>query len=66
MTNWVRIMSPALAMLLASAGVLGLFLSGGPIWPDETEERSSTDMDTTPPLDAAAPQETETATFALG
>ncbi|MBM4430841.1 MAG: hypothetical protein FJ026_10935 [Chloroflexi bacterium] len=71
MTTWVRIFSPALAMLLASAGLLGLLANGCHMWPEETEERSPTDMiETTtaamPPLDTAAPPETETATFALG
>ena len=71
MITWTRIVSPALAILLAGAGMLGLFLGGCQRGPGDAEEGSSIEMtatitETKTPPEAAAPQETETATFALG
>ncbi len=73
MTNGIRIAGPVVAILLASVGVLGLLLTGCQAPSTATEKRSATAMPTTaeieariPPIDAARPNQTETATFAMG
>ena len=73
MTNGIRTAGPVLAILLASVGILGLLLTGCQAPSTAMEERSATAMPTTPeietkipPIDAAAPNQTETATFAMG
>ena len=72
MTNWIRPLAPLLIMAVAGASVVGLWLFVRQ--PQLTRERNDMHMLTTtealetriPLIDAAAPEETETATFAMG
>jgi hypothetical protein len=54
-------------MLLTTVVVLLVGLGTIPFWPNRDEEMHNMDKGyTIPPIDAAAPTVTETATFALG
>ncbi len=72
MTQWIRPFAPLLIMAVAGASIVGLWVFVQQ--PQAQSER--TEMDTLaatvvqetkiPPIDATAPSETETATFAMG
>jgi hypothetical protein len=72
MTNWIRPFAPLLITAVAGASILGLWLVLRQ--PQLLGERNDVHMLTVtesletriPPIDAAAPKETETATFAMG
>jgi len=73
MANLIRVVAPARRIVMVGAGVVGLVLAGLGIFFGLTRERNTMTqtMDAAPraalpPIDAAAPVETETATFALG
>jgi hypothetical protein len=74
MTNWFRAFAPWLIVLTAGAFMLGVleFTRRPSVF--DRDERSTAEMPiqeevleaNIPPIDAAAPSKTETATFALG
>ena len=74
MTNWIRPFAPLLITVMAGASIVALAVVLRQPIPEATTERSTTQMPTQtkvqeaklPPIDAAAPTETETATFAMG
>jgi len=74
MTKWFRAFAPLLIVLTAGAFVLGVLLLTRQPSVFDRDERSTVDMTiqeevleaNIPPIDAAAPSKTETATFALG
>ncbi len=74
MFNWIRPFAPLVIMLMAGASIVALALVIRQPTLEATTERSTTQMPTAtkvqeaklPPIDAAAPTETETATFAMG
>ena len=74
MTNWFRALAPLLIVLAAGAFMLGVLQFTRQASVFDRDERSTADMTiqeevleaNIPPIDAAAPSKTETATFALG
>ena len=73
MADLIRGVAPARGAVAVAAGVVGLVLAGLGIFFGLTRERNTMTQTTDavpraaiPPIDAAAPVETETATFALG
>ena len=73
-TNWIRPFAPLLITVMAGASIVALAVVLRQPIPEATTERSTAPMPTAtevqeaklPPIDAAAPSETETATFAMG
>jgi hypothetical protein len=71
MSGLAKVAIPALGVLLVAAGIAGAVLWGGtPSAGSASSEDPATPAATPrpaiPPIDAAAPARTETATFALG
>jgi hypothetical protein len=72
MADLIRVAIPARRTVMVGAGVVGLVLAGLGIYFGLTrrnmltQTRSTAPRAALPPIDAAAPVETETATFALG
>ncbi len=77
MTDLFRTAIPILGLLLLAACLVGLALGEMEMSSDSTEQKilatptrpdaaRQAPMDAIPPLDAAAPARTETATFSLG
>jgi hypothetical protein len=74
MFNWIRPFAPLVILLMAGASIVALALVTRQPTLEATTERSATQMHTAsevreaklPPIDAAAPTKTETATFAMG
>jgi hypothetical protein len=72
MTQWIRPFAPLLITAIAGASIVGLWLFVQQ--PPAQSERSTVDTPVAtevlesniPPIDAAVPDETETATFAMG
>ena len=71
MQGLARVAIPALGILLVAAGVAGAVYFGGTLFANSTEGEdvavpAAVPQAALPPIDAAAPAELETATFALG
>ena len=71
MKSLAKIAIPALAVLLVAGGIAGAVYFGGTLFANSSEREDTVAPDSTlpaaiPPIDAAAPAEVETATFALG
>jgi hypothetical protein len=71
MTGLAKVAIPTLGVLLVAAGITGaVWWGGAPFASSTSREDPATPAATprlaSPPIDAAAPARTETATFALG
>lgn len=71
MTGLAKIAISMLGVLLVAGGIAGAVYLGGTLFADssegeEPEVPGSAYWGAIPPIDAAAPAQTETATFALG
>jgi hypothetical protein len=71
MTGLAKVAIPALGVLLVVAGVAAAVAWGGTLFANSNEGEeaavpAATPRAAMPPIDAAAPTEIETATFALG